>query len=136
MLAKVSIQSTHSAVVLLRLSEMPYYGSNSFFIKILLNKKYALPRRVIDALVNHFCSFEKEVRVLPVVWHQSLLVFAQRYKFELNDNHRERFKQLFRSQQHHQITPEIRREMFQVTNNIFTANNSNINNNVNMDEDD
>ena len=39
-------------------------------------------------------------------------MFAQRYKLELNDNQRERIKLLLRSQQHHQITTEIRREIF------------------------
>lgn len=67
-LGKVSIQGNHSAAALLRLVEMPYTGSTSVFVKILLNKKYALPRRVIDALVDHFGSFETESRTLPVRW--------------------------------------------------------------------
>lgn len=82
-LSKVSVPANHSAAVLLKLAEMPYYGSTSFFIRVLLNKKYALPRRVVGALVDHFCSFESDGRVLPVVWHQSLLVFAQRYRLEV-----------------------------------------------------
>lgn len=65
-LSKVSIPGNHSAAVILRLAEMPYSGSTSLFIKVLLNKKYALPRRVIEALVVHFCSFSEETRVLPV----------------------------------------------------------------------
>lgn len=65
-LAKVSIPANHSSAALLKLAEMPYSGSNSLFIKILLNKKYALPRRVVDAVVNHFCAFDSESRVLPV----------------------------------------------------------------------
>lgn len=111
-LAKVSIPSNHSSAALLKLAEMPYSGSSSLFIKILLNKKYALPRRVIDALVKHFVSFESESRVLPVIWHQSLLVFAQRYKLELSEEQKSKIKQLLRLQSHHQITPEIRRELF------------------------
>ena len=35
--------------------------------------------RVVDALVDHFLSFKKEQRQLPVVWHQSLLCFVQRW---------------------------------------------------------
>lgn len=63
---KVSIPGNHSAAVLLKLAEMPYSGTNSLFIKVLLNKKYALPKRVIDALVNHFTIFEEDSRQLPV----------------------------------------------------------------------
>ena len=111
-LAKVSIPGIHSAAALLRLTQMPYSGSTSMFIRILLNKKYSLPRRVIDALVDHFVSFEREKRVLPVVWHQSLLVFAQRYKLEVDDTQRARLKSLMKIHAHHQITPEVRRELF------------------------
>lgn len=111
-LAKVSIPGNHSAAALLRLAEMPYSGSTSLFIKVLINKKYALPRRVVEALVAHFYSFEQETRLLPVIWHQALLVFAQRYKLELDEGQRERLKLLLRAQQHHTITMEIRRELF------------------------
>lgn len=65
-LAKVSIPGNHSAAALLRLAEMPYSGSTSLFVRVIVNKKYALPRRVIDALVVHFCAFEKEAVLLPV----------------------------------------------------------------------
>jgi essential nuclear protein 1 len=110
-LSKLSIPGIHSAAVLLRLAELAYSGSTSMFIKILLNKKYALPRRVIDALVQHFLNFERESRVLPVVWHQSLLVFVQRYKFEFSANQRDRLKQLAKVQQHYQISAEVVREL-------------------------
>ena len=33
-------------------SQMEYCGTTSFFIRTLLDKKYALPYRVIDALVG------------------------------------------------------------------------------------
>lgn len=51
----------------------------SYFIKLLLDKKYALPYRVLDALVAHFMRFMEETRVMPVIWHQSLLTFVQRW---------------------------------------------------------
>lgn len=110
-LTKLSIPSNHSAAVLLRLASLPYNGSTSLFIKVLLNKKYALPRRVIDALTNHYVAFSDEVRVLPVIWHQSLLVFVQRYKFEFTDMQKQSLKQLLKVQPHHQISPEVRREL-------------------------
>jgi len=112
-LAKVSVPGDHSAAALIRLAEMEYSGSTSLFLRVLLNKKYALPRKVLEALVVHFFSFEKDQRVLPVIWHTSLLVFVQRYKKEFDESQKERFKLLLRTHQHHQITPEIRRELFQ-----------------------
>jgi essential nuclear protein 1 len=65
-LSKVSVPGIHSAAALLRLAEMPYSGSTSLFIRVLLQKEYALPRRVIDSLIHHFCGFEKEASTLPV----------------------------------------------------------------------
>ena len=108
-IAKVSIPGNHSAAALLKLADMPYSGSTSLFIRIILNKKYALPRRVIHSIVNHFCSFDKETRQLPVLWHQALLTFAQRYKLELDFQQLKDLKELLRIQNHYQMTPEIRR---------------------------
>ena len=111
-LSKVSIPGNHSAAALLRLAGMPYSGSTSLFIKVLLNKKYALPRRVLVALVNHFYEFKHEKRQLPVLWHQALLTMAQRYKLEFDQDQLNKLKELMKVQQHHQITIEVRRELF------------------------
>ena len=48
----------HSAAALLRLADMPYGGTTSFFIRVLLDKKYALPYRVVRPsepawMINH-----------------------------------------------------------------------------------
>lgn len=53
----------HSAATMLKLAEMEYNGPTSIFLRILFEKKYALPYRVVDAVVFHFLryviSFEK-----------------------------------------------------------------------------
>lgn len=43
-----SLQVLHSSAALLRIADMEYSGTNSFFIQVLLNKKYALPYRVVS----------------------------------------------------------------------------------------
>jgi len=53
----------------------------------------------------------QEKRELPVLWHQSLLTFAQRYKNDLSTEQKEALLDLLRVQSHHSITPEIRREL-------------------------
>ena len=64
---------------------MSYSGPVSLFIRVLLDKMYALPYKVVDGLVFHFMrlggSGEGGVKAgeMPVLWHQALLVFAQRY---------------------------------------------------------
>jgi essential nuclear protein 1 len=110
-LAKVSIPGIHSAAAILRISELPYYGSTSMFLKVLLQKKYALPQRVLDAVADHFSSFLEDTRTLPVVWHQSLLIFVQRYKNELSAQQIQTVFMLIRSHSHHEISSEIRREL-------------------------
>lgn len=106
-----SIPVLHSAAALLRIAEMPYSGVNSFFIRVLLDKKYALPYRVIDALVDHFSAFSKEERQLPVVWHQALLCFVQRYKAEIRREDKVTLRALCDAQHHYQVTPEVMREL-------------------------
>lgn len=49
-----SIPMLHSAAAMLKLAEMDYNGANSIFLRILFDKKYALPYRVVDAVVFHF----------------------------------------------------------------------------------
>ncbi|KAL4403145.1 snoRNA-binding rRNA-processing protein [Malassezia pachydermatis] len=125
-LSKVSIPVLHSAAALLRLAEMEYTGPTSLFIRILLDKKYALPYKVIDGLVYHFLQFadpSKGVEVtrtrqgvvgerrMPVLWHQSLLVFAQRYKRDMTPDQKLALLDLIRVQKHPGIEPDIRREL-------------------------
>ena len=110
-MAKVSIPADHSAVALLKLTQLPYSGSTSLFIRVLLNKKYALPQRVLDSLLDHFCSAENDRRQRPVAWHQSLLVFVQRYKNYFDEVSRARIKQLMKTHGHPMISLEVKREL-------------------------
>lgn len=83
----------------------PFAGPNSLFIRILLDKKYALPFKVVDALVFHFIRLSNTYKAklggaekLPVLWHQSLLVFCQRsvphFLFLFSSNLADRFVQI------------------------------------------
>ncbi|KAI5866631.1 Bystin-domain-containing protein [Durotheca rogersii] len=111
-------------------------GATNIFIRTLLEKKYALPYQVIDSVVFHFLRFRsvdpasvKEgdwanaaVGVgsgeraaiqakLPVIWHQCMLAFAQRYRNEITEDQREALLDLLLTHGHHKIGPEIRREL-------------------------
>ncbi|PWN37491.1 Bystin-domain-containing protein [Meira miltonrushii] len=120
-LTRVSIPILHSAAALLRLAEMHYAGPTSLFIRVLLDKKYALPYKVVDALVFHFLRFSDPTmgvervegggRRMPVLWHQSLLVFSQRYKQDLTPDQKAALVDLLRVQWHEGISPEVRREL-------------------------
>ena len=49
-----SIHILHSAAAIEKIATMEYSGANSIFLRILLDKKYALPYRVVDGVVQHF----------------------------------------------------------------------------------
>ena len=117
-ITQVSIPVLHSAAALMRLAEFEYYSSPiSLFIRALLQKKYALPYKVVDSVVFHFMKFRtyKDTSIkekqLPVVWHQSLLVFAQYYKNEITEDQRDALLEILKIQTHPTVIQEIRREL-------------------------
>ena len=76
-----------------------------FFFK----KKYALPFQTLDTLVFYFLRFK--AILWTVTLHQCLLLFAQTYRYEINENQRESLLDLLLLQPHSTIMPEIRREL-------------------------
>lgn len=137
-IARVSIPVLHSAAALLRMCDiaaeqssrsLESTGAVNIFIRIFLEKKYALPYKVIDALVFHFLRFRAtdnsedammtdgpsaasyRANKLPVLWHQSLLVFAQRYRNDITEDQREALLDLLLVRGHKDIGPEVRREL-------------------------
>ncbi|XP_078276616.1 bystin isoform X2 [Rhinoraja longicauda] len=110
-LTKCSIPVLHTSAAMLKIAEMEYNGANSIFLRLMIDKKYALPFRVLDALVFHFLRFGADRRCLPVLWHQSLLTFVQRYKEDLSTEQKDSLVELLRSHCHPSISPEIRREL-------------------------
>jgi essential nuclear protein 1 len=139
--AKVSVPVLHSAAALHRLCEIAAEqmssdpdaaGPCNIFIKTLLEKKYALPFKVIDALVFHFLRFRAAgassadamdtesvagdlggTGKLPVIWHQCLLAFAQRYRNDITEDQREALLDLLLTRGHKSISPEVRRELLE-----------------------
>lgn len=110
-IARNQIPVLHSSACLLKICEMEYSGANSIFIRILLDKRYALPYRVVDAAVFHFLKFEHDKREMPILWHQSLLTFVQRYKNDISTEQRDALMQLLRKQSHPKMVADIRREL-------------------------
>lgn len=110
-IVRASVPVLHSSAAILKIAEMDYSGPNSIFLRIFLDKKYALPFRVLDAVVAHYLRFENESRQLPVLWHQSLLTFVQRYKCDISHDQRVALLELLKKHSHRSITPDIRREL-------------------------
>lgn len=117
--AKKKVPVLHSAAALLRIANMDYTGPNSLFIRVLIDKKYQLPYKVVDALVFHFIRLSNtykargrgDTQKLPVLWHQSLLAFCQRYSPDLTPDQKDALLDVIRVNPHLQIGAEVRREL-------------------------
>ncbi|KAG9247170.1 Bystin-domain-containing protein [Calycina marina] len=139
-LVRISIPVLHSAAAIQGLCQIAAQeasagteggGATNVFIKALLDKKYALPYQVIDSLVFHFLRFRSDDPAsvdpekmlmkgeaamardakLPVIWHQCLLSFAQRYRDNITEDQREALLDLLLTKGHSSIGPEVRREL-------------------------
>ncbi|KAG5419519.1 ENP1 [Candida metapsilosis] len=124
-LTKVSVPVLHSSVALTQLLQRDFSPATTVFIRVLIEKKYALPYQTLDELVFYFMRFrnaaqdqmqvdeseDKKAPQLPVVWHKAFLSFAQRYKNDITDDQRDFLLETVRQRFHHAIGPEIRREL-------------------------
>lgn len=145
-LKKTSIPVQHAAVALSWLLEQEFSPAATVFIRVLIEKKYALPYQTIDDLVFYFMRFRvvtdnkssftinnemdetddilddanidisqqrklQQAPPLPLVWHKSLLAFAQRYKNDITEDQRDFLMEVVRQRGHREIGPEIRREL-------------------------
>lgn len=139
-LQKMSINALDVAAALVKMTQYEYKLGNGYFIKVLLSKRYTLPTIVLDNLINYFCKTgmvsgssntnnadnigKEEVDMndgdddyddlpqdMPVMWHQTVLTLVQCYKTYFGRDQRKKINGLLKVQQHHAITPEIRREL-------------------------
>ncbi|GFS71730.1 bystin [Nephila pilipes] len=110
-LAKCSIPILHSSAALFMIAKLSYSIGCSIFMRVLIEKKYALPYPVLDAVVEHFLKFMNDDRQLPVNWHQCLLTFVQIYKNDLSVKQQQELQRLLTVQSHHHVTPVIWNEL-------------------------
>ena len=110
---KCTVPVLHSCAAILRLATMEYSGATSIFLRVLLDKKYSLPYKVLDAMVTHFLKVKNSSSDMTVLWHQSLLVFCQRYKNDLSNSQIDAILDLIEKKKHYLISAEIRRELIQ-----------------------
>lgn len=113
---RTSIPILHSSAALLKLVTMGQYsGPSMIIVKSLIEKRYAMPTKVVEALVEYFASFASEERTLPLLWHQTLHIFVKTYKQELSRDQKNKIFSVCRKHVHHGLTPEIRRELTSTT---------------------
>lgn len=135
-ITRVSVPVIHAAVAMSKIADMAAdqmqidteaAGATNTFLKVFLEKRYALPYQTVDAMVFHFLRFKnagmnggmdvdgEDQRSydgkLPVIWHQCFLAFARYYKDAITEDQREALLDLLLVRGHKDIAPEIRREL-------------------------
>lgn len=113
------LQKTHlppvpTAVTIVKITQLHFSGPCCVLLRVLIDKKMSMPYQAVDALVKYFHRFTQShtrEEVLPVLWHQTLLSFVQRYRQDLVPEQLELLQQLCAKHFHHMITPEVRREI-------------------------
>eukprot|EP00796_Vickermania_ingenoplastis_P011649 gene11649-8032_t len=103
-----------TAVTLVKIAQQPFRGPCSVFLRVLIDKQMALPYQAVDALVGYFNRFlqtHTRDNPLPVLWHQTLLSFVQRYKGDLTLEQIQMLTKVCTTHFHYLISPEIRREL-------------------------
>ena len=117
-LRKCSIPNNHASAAIVKLSQLCKNDIKGvsvgalFFMRLLLVKKYALPKEVKDCLVKFFLGYyDFDRNKLPVLWHQTLLCFVQHYKLDLTESEKMNLKDLNNRIGHHIIQSEISKEL-------------------------
>lgn len=110
-ISNTSIPALHAAAALMKISVGEYSGPRFMIIRTLLDKKFALPSKSISYIFDYFFSFAHSEIPLPVLWHQALLVFVQRYKSEFDQERKVKIRELVKLQNHVMISLEIIREI-------------------------
>ncbi|EFC49754.1 predicted protein, partial [Naegleria gruberi] len=96
-LKKMTIPVMHSAAALLKIASLDYTNTNCIFIKVFLEKRYALPTQVIQGVVSYFAKFlniPPEKANIHTVWYQALLTFVTYYGSKLSKEQKHQIKQV------------------------------------------
>ncbi|EAN31591.1 Bystin family protein [Theileria parva strain Muguga] len=107
-LKKISIPVFHVSAFIIQICQYPkWFGSTSFILTTLFQKKYKLPRKVIGECLQYFYRFINFPDHLPVIWHQSLYLFLYHYQHMLNEDEYGLLRALLERHKHPQIGPAI-----------------------------
>ncbi|CAK9302081.1 unnamed protein product [Gordionus sp. m RMFG-2023] len=115
-LQKNSINILHACATILKLIEISkpspfdapmYSGPISIFLRILLDKKYELPYKVQDKLIDYYIQFKDNKTQLPVLWHQCLLSFVTNYISSLPESSKNDLLELIKCHFHPKISPVV-----------------------------
>eukprot|EP00760_Papus_ankaliazontas_P002620 PhM_4_TR11188/c0_g1_i1/m.13801/K14797/ENP1, BYSL; essential nuclear protein 1 len=104
---KCTIPVIPAAIGLVKISEMEFSSVNAIVMRAIIDKRLNLPVQAVDAMVSYFHKFVRDDRNLPVLWHQLLLTFLDRYGHEIDPAHLPLIRDVCHKHFHSLITPEV-----------------------------
>ncbi|OAF70526.1 hypothetical protein A3Q56_01714 [Intoshia linei] len=110
-ITKSSIPVIYSAAALYKISKLEYNGASIVIMKAIVEKKYSLPYRAVDAVVDHFLNFMNDKQKLPVLWHQFLLSFVEIYGDSFSIEQKKLIIDLIKLHKHQLISTEILKKL-------------------------
>ncbi|KAJ1513208.1 hypothetical protein HMI55_005801 [Coelomomyces lativittatus] len=127
LLRKLSIPLHHASAMLMVLTQptfvtsVPSLGPIFLLLRTLLDKHYALPVLTLHHVYNFFLTLHHHhnsvasssilLPTFPVLLHQVILIFVQRYRVYLSPTQRLGLRELVHAHWHPLISPEILREL-------------------------
>lgn len=82
LLSKRSFPNTHGAAAIFHCCGVEYSGILNIIFKALIEKKFCLPKVIIDKIFEWFVNFDKRPNIkkpLPVLWYQTFASFVKHY---------------------------------------------------------
>jgi essential nuclear protein 1 len=107
LLKQMSIIPLSSAVAMIKMTQMESNPAVIHFLKALIEKKYKLPKKVVDNLAEFFLRSRNGEEELTVAWQQAFLSFCTQYSSSFDEMLKVSLKSVAEKHKHHLITPEI-----------------------------
>ena len=104
---KIKLPRDHANAFIIAICQGDISLVRTIFIAGMVSRGQALAIQAIDAILNYFLRFDQVDDKLPLLWHQALLDFVQRYGVELLYEQRDHLEMLLQKHKHDKITPEI-----------------------------
>jgi essential nuclear protein 1 len=105
LLKQMSLPPLSSAVAMIKMTQMKPNPATIHFLKALIEKKYKLPKKVVDNLAEFFLNFRDSEEELTVAWHQAFLSFCSQYSSSFDEMLKVSLKNVADRHKHHLITP-------------------------------
>jgi hypothetical protein len=75
----MSIPVISTSVALIKMTEMEPSTAIFHYLKVLANKNYSFPKKVLSLLTSYLLKFELIPEEMPVIWHQLFLSIIKQY---------------------------------------------------------